>query len=156
MPAAGSSRKYLLAMTEININSGKKLLLQTLALDFPADVLLLQSCPSSSEQQANLHSRCSPVGTRLRQHLYPHVLSKATFCLLLDDGTQYGMHNLLVMLSLNCIPVIAIDNYVLPFEDVLDWSLASIRIRESELDAVVLRINAISNMKILELQMHGH
>lgn len=144
---------------EAHEDPSKKLLLQTLASDYPSDVLLLQKCPnshSSSEDQTETylnHARCSLAGSRQRQHMFPHVLSKAKFCLLLNDGTQ--LHDLIAMMALNCIPVIAIDNYILPFEDVLDWSLASIRIREADLDSVVLRINSISNMKVYELQTHG-
>lgn len=35
-------------------------------------------------------------------------------------------------MAAGCIPVIAIDHYVLPFEDVIDWQKTSVRLYEGD------------------------
>ena len=37
-------------------------------------------------------------------------------------------------MAAGCIPVIVVDHYVLPFEDVIDWQKAAVRLYEGRLD----------------------
>ena len=36
-------------------------------------------------------------------------------------------------MAAGCIPVIVIDHYVLPYEDVIDWQKAAVRLYESKI-----------------------
>lgn len=55
-----------------------------------------------------------------RRYKYPELLQESTFCIIIR-GARLGQQTLLESLAAGCIPVIAIDSYVLPFSDVIDW-----------------------------------
>ena len=74
------------------------------------------------------------------------ILSRAKFCLVARE--KYGKLStplLMATLHAGCIPIIVIDNLVLPFSEVLDWKRFSIRFYEhdSELiyDHVMSKVN---------------
>ena len=74
------------------------------------------------------------------------ILSRAKFCLVARE--KYGKLStplLMATLHAGCIPIIVIDNLVLPFSEVLDWKRFSIRFYEhdSELiyDHVTSKVN---------------
>lgn len=49
---------------------------------------------------------------------YPKVLKSSTFCLVFR-GQKMGQFALLEAMAANCIPVIVMDGYVMPFHDVI-------------------------------------
>ena len=65
------------------------------------------------------------------------ILSKSKFCLVARE--KYGkLATPLLMASLHagCIPIILIDNLVLPFSEVLDWKRFSIRFYEHDSELI--------------------
>ncbi|XP_068146817.1 exostosin-2 [Drosophila tropicalis] len=150
-PHATSQRKYLLMVAQLNLLPHFLRTLKELANSQPDKIQVLGPCESQSpEQSLDFSLRCSFVNHQKRLD-YPHLLAKSKFCLV-ARSLRLGQPDLLEIMSQNCIPVIAIDNYILPFEDVVDWSLASVRIRESELHSVLRKLESISNVKIVEMQ----
>ncbi|BFG06431.1 exostosin-2 [Drosophila madeirensis] len=144
-PHAAAQRKFLLVVAQLNILPRFLRALRDLSAAHADQLLLLGPC-----EGMDLSTRCS-----FSQHKklleYPRLLSRGKFCFV-GRSLRLGQPDLVEIMSESCIPVIAIDNYVLPFEDVIDWSLASVRIREFELHSVMQKLKAISNVKIVEMQ----
>ncbi|XP_023293809.2 exostosin-2 [Lucilia cuprina] len=142
--------EYTLVVAQLNILPKLLWTVRSLIDEYPNDILLLKQC----NDKAIRGERCLSENNEENKFEYPEVLSKGTFCLL-GASARLGQPDLLEMLALNCIPIIAIDTYVLPFEDVIDWSLVSIRIREPDLHLVMERIKRISGDKIEEMKRQG-
>lgn len=156
----GQRRPHLLASVQMNLFSKHFRVLQELAYDYP-ELLLLQKCPApttgqdSAGQKAiqvfHIDTRCNfPNG---REYDYPQILEKTTFCLI-ARGVRLSQPNFIEAMAAGCIPVIMADNYVMPFSEILDWNLASIQIRESDLHSVMSVLKAVSKQKVMELQKH--
>lgn len=147
-PSTNTNREYLLIVSQLNILPDPLRILESLAEEH-SDILFTTQCVENSLD------RCTVTSPRKRFR-YPQLLNRGTFCLL-GPSLRLGQPDLLEMMAHNCIPVIAVDNYILPFEDAIDWSLASIRIRESELGTNLLRrLRAISEQSIVEMRHQGH
>ncbi|XP_017120262.1 exostosin-2 [Drosophila elegans] len=142
---ATAQRKFLLVVAQLSILPRFVRTLRELASAHSEQLLLVGACES-----LDLAMRC-PLSQHHKSLEYPRLLSRGKFCLL-GRSLRLGQPDLVEIMSQHCIPVIAADNYVLPFEDVIDWSLASVRIRESELHAVMQKLKAISSVKIVEMQ----
>lgn len=148
------------------------LVLQPCAKDFSANIVEKandEKAQKSSVQHAN--QRCSfPNQQQLE---YPKILSSGVFCLV-ARGIRLVQLNLLEVIGSGCIPVIMADNVVMPFNEVvipnhycvhtnpmnvrlqiLDWSLASITIRETNLHSVVTVLQSVSVDHIAELRRQG-
>lgn len=143
--------EYLLVVAQMNMLPKLLWILKGLAEEYPKDILMLKQCNGVSVSRAE---RCLALGETEKSLQYPNVLLKGSFCLL-GPGVRLGQPDLVEMLAFNCIPVIAVDSYILPFEDVIDWSLASIRIRESDLHLVIDRIRGVSYERIEEMKRQG-
>ncbi|XP_061391803.1 exostosin-2 [Musca vetustissima] len=146
---SGGSADYLLLVAQLNILPKMMWILQGLAEENSKDILLLQQCNSKPSRK----TRCL-AGDSGHEISYPSVLLKGTFCLL-GPSLRLGNPDLLEMLAFNCIPVIAVDSYILPFEDVIDWSLASVRIREADIHLVLDTLKSISAEKTEEMKQQG-
>ncbi|XP_059618949.1 exostosin-2 [Phlebotomus argentipes] len=158
---ASEPRKFLLISSQLNMYTQHSLLLQEISFNHP-DVLTLQKCPQSTAESDTKTSadakeavdvRCSiPHGNEYR---YPYILTKGTFCLIIR-GLRLAQPNLMEALASNCIPVIVANNIVLPFDDVIDWSLASISVREIDLHSIYSVLKSVSADKVAELQRQGY
>ncbi|XP_030372262.1 exostosin-2 [Scaptodrosophila lebanonensis] len=138
-------RKYLLIVAQLNLLPLHLRTIRELSKKHADQVLMLGPCEGT-----DLALRCTR--THHQKHLeYPRILSRGKFCLV-GRSLRMGQPDLLEIMSQNCIPVVAIDNYVMPFEDAIDWSLATVRVRESELHSVLRKLSVISNVKVVEMQ----
>uniref|UniRef100_U5EZH6 Exostosin-2 n=1 Tax=Corethrella appendiculata TaxID=1370023 RepID=U5EZH6_9DIPT len=174
-----NERKFLLISSQMNIFPRQYRILQEMSYDYPQDLLLLQKCPASTvktdeniidsgnskvidddedddENVVDLSKikdiRCNfPHGNEFE---YPHVLENGIFCLV-TRGLRLSQPTLMDAMASGCIPVIMADNLVLPFNEIIDWNLASIRIYENSLHSIITKLKQISQDKILELQQHG-
>ncbi|XP_037942690.1 exostosin-2 [Teleopsis dalmanni] len=142
-------KKYFVILGQLNILPEYFRIVKSLGQSHPDDVLVLEECQNNEVKSF----RCD-ANSEQKIFQYPNVLSNATFCLL-ARGSYLGQPDLIEMLAFNCIPVIAISNYIAPFEEVLDWSLASIRIREEELSSVMEILSSVTQFNILSLQKQG-
>jgi len=116
---ATAQRKFLLIVAQLNILPRFVRNLRELAVAHSEQLLLLGAC-----EGFDLAMRC-PLSQHHKSLEYPRLLSRGKFCLL-TRSLRLGQPDLVEIMSQHCIPVIAVDNYVLPFEDVIDWSLASV------------------------------
>ncbi|XP_058128244.1 exostosin-2 isoform X2 [Anopheles ziemanni] len=143
-PRKPPERTVLLVSAQLNIFPRQFRILQELTYDYPNDILLLQRCPTSTKD-----IRCNfPQGN---EYEYPSVLASGTFCLI-ARGVRLAQPTLLEAMAAGCIPVIMADNLILPFSDVLDWELLSLRIYESALHTVVPVLRSVSAQRVHEMQ----
>lgn len=135
--------------------------MQEIALeDSNNNILLLQKCTqeifedkiSSSPELINKDIRCTFPGNSPVE--YPGILEQGTFCLVIR-GVRLAQPILIESLATNCIPVIIADNIVLPFEEIIDWTLAAIKIREADLHTINSVLKAVSQTRIKEMQRQG-
>lgn len=149
-------RQFLLISPQLNLFSKQFRVLQELAYDYP-ELLLLQKCPPPTSggetvykaPQSFQDTRCNfPHG---REYEYPNVLEKGKFCLI-SRGVRLSQPNFMEAMAAGCIPVVVADNIVLPFSEVIDWTLATISIRETDLHSVMTVLKAVSPQRIDELQ----
>ncbi|KAM8712579.1 hypothetical protein ACLKA7_012989 [Drosophila subpalustris] len=144
---AAIHRKYLLVVAQLNLlpQHARHFRELSLVANNAEQMLLLGPCDNNE-----LTTRCNKMHHQKRWE-YPRVLARGKFCFV-GHSLRVGQPDLLEIMSQNCIPVLAIDNYVLPFEDVIDWSQAVVRVRESEMHSVMRKLESISNVKVVEMQ----
>ncbi|RWS27310.1 exostosin-2-like protein, partial [Leptotrombidium deliense] len=142
-----SKRKWLLTTVQSNLVDVKtKNILLKLEEEYSEDFLLLgTNCGASN----NSKIRCDKDSKWEIEH--SEILKNSTFCLimksaylaqpLLSDALMYG-----------CIPVIVIDEYVLPFETKIDWKRTSVRIQEHALPEIVNILKQMSPETILQMR----
>ena len=86
---------------------------------------------------------------------YADTLSRSDVCLMWGDDPLFSM-TLVDSLRFGCVPALIFRNeVVLPFQDVLDWSQFSIRLRQEELEGFVFR-HMPNSVAIQRLRSHGH
>jgi len=82
------------------------------------------------------------------------ILSRAKFCLVARE--KYGKLStplLMATLHAGCIPIIVIDNLVLPFSEVLDWKRFSIRFYEHDSELIYDHVTSkVSQQRTNEMQ----
>ncbi|XP_067627154.1 exostosin-2 [Eurosta solidaginis] len=146
-------RKNLLLVVLPNLYPKFHRQIKSIADDSP-DVLILDKCVTYEEEYMPAKNALRCFSNRGKVLDYPRAYEKGTFCLY-SHSINMGQSDLMEILAYNCIPIIAVDNFVLPFEDVLDWPLFSLRIREAEIHAILEKLRRVSHTKIFELQRQG-
>lgn len=172
-------RPHLLVAAQLNLYGRHNRILQELAFDHPDDVLVLQECNEAAaaaavkpvdeqtpesvvrEPKVDTDAKASPPASassdercafpNQQRHSYPTVLAGGRFCLI-ARGQRLVPLNLMESMAAGCVPVFMADNLVLPFAEIIDWTLASVRIRESSLHSLVARLQAISAERTVELR----
>ncbi|XP_021701317.1 exostosin-2 [Aedes aegypti] len=166
-------RKFLLISSQLNIFQRQYRIMQELTYDFPNDILLLQRCPTTTVKAEESFDASRPIETASspeeliksikdircnfpqgNEYEYPGVLENGQFCLI-ARGVRLSQPTLMDALAAGCIPVIMSDNLILPFSDILDWDLISIRIYENNLHSVITTLKAVSKERIQELRAQG-
>jgi glucuronyl/N-acetylglucosaminyl transferase EXT2 len=131
-------KKYKIVSTQPFINSSAKLQLEQLATERD-DLYIFDICdPEGSDYLL----RCRHG----QQYRYDQILSQAEFCLIFDEYEMCHSHYtaqmaLFDVLKFGCIPVIVSEEWLLPFEEILDWELIAIQLRYfylKDLSAILL------------------
>ncbi|KAG2432501.1 hypothetical protein HXX76_008846 [Chlamydomonas incerta] len=83
---------------------------------------------------------------------YSELLARSKFCFVLPgDGWSPRWEDAVLH---GCIPVVIMDDVQVVFESLVDVSLFSLRIAESELPRVVDVLKAVSDQRLAEMQAH--
>lgn len=96
------------------------------------DVLMLTTCRHGKKWREASDSRCSDDEVNYDRYDFNFLLRESTFCLI-PRGRRLGSFRFLEALSYGCIPVILSDNWVKPFDEIIDWSQATLQFEESRL-----------------------
>lgn len=156
-----AERSYFLVAPQLNMYDYHRRMMQEIVLeDSNSNILLLQKCTqeifddkiSTSPELIDHDIRCTFPGNS--PVIYPEILEQGTFCLVIR-GVRLAQPTLLEAMATSCIPVIIADNIILPFEEIIDWTLAAITIREADLHSLITVLKAVSPAKIIEMQKQG-
>lgn len=159
--ATKEHKNYFLISPQLNMFEYHRRMMQEIVLeDSSNNILLLQKCSqevyedkvSASPELLDSDIRCSFPGNSAV--VYPNILEEGTFCLVIR-GVRLAQPNLLEAMAAGCIPVIMADNMILPFEEIIDWTLIAITIRESDLHSIMTVLRAVSKQRIKEMQQQG-
>ncbi|KAB0802721.1 hypothetical protein PPYR_04907 [Photinus pyralis] len=132
-------RPWFVISSQINIDSYFLDELQDMQLH-NSGLLIVDAC-----QVHNYSKRCE-YGSH-QQFLYPQILQKGTFCLVFR-GERMSQLVLLEALAANCIPVVVMDEVVMPFGNVIDWKRAAVFIMEDYLNTLLDVLKKISEERI--------
>lgn len=156
-----AENNYFLIASQLNMHDYHRRMMQEIVLeDSNNNILLLQKCSqeifddkiSSSPELINQDIRCTFPGNSPVEYL--EIMEQGTFCLVIR-GVRLAQPTLLEALAMNCIPVIVADNIILPFYEIIDWTLASVTIREADLHSITSALKSISSTRIKEMQQQG-
>lgn len=145
-------RNYLLTAVESNNNIHINIL-QDIAFT-TSNVLYLQKCIPNYKNDISFEFKnilCSYPSKE--KYVFPNIIEQSVFCLVTTNNNNYM--TLLEVLAANCIPVIMVDNSVLPFNEIIDWTLASITVQENHLGSIMGVLDNVSTEKRNELKEQG-
>ena len=83
--------------------------------------------------------------------VYEKRLSESIFSLVIRGDCVWSPRVAEVIVH-GCIPVIILKNYILPFEDIIDWDKFAIIINEDHINVLYDTIENLTSEKILELR----
>lgn len=146
-------RTKLIASTQFDgVSPEMKQVLVTLSQQHLDDISIFSHRCHSTKGTEGHHMICDTIGNSTS---YPEVLSESTFCLLLPTA-YLSSPTLSDILATGCIPVIVIDDIILPFPEKIDWARAAIRIRELILPSIFDILSHITEGKRQEMREYGH
>jgi hypothetical protein len=86
-----------------------------------------------------------------KEYSYLDIMSSSQLCLIDANDDSFGRESVdLAALTLfdsikfNCIPIIICDECKLPFNELIDWPLVSVRLKKSQLDKLIWVVNSFS------------
>ena len=80
---------------------------------------------------------------------YRQIMTNADFAFI-PRGDALFSYRLLEAMSFGCIPIILSDNWVLPFDRLIDWSSCTLRPREDEVVACATLLKRLSDEEVLD------
>lgn len=101
-------------------------------IDNHRDIIMLTTCRHGKKWRESTDVRCSEDDSRYGEFDYVELMRMSKFCLV-PRGRRLGSFRFLEALSFGCIPVVLSDNWILPFDEVIDWSLSALQFNESQL-----------------------
>lgn len=96
------------------------------------DVIMLTTCRHGKKWRDSNDGRCSNDESNYDQYDFVDLMKESTFCLT-PRGRRLGSFRFLEALSFGCIPVILSDGWVEPFDELIDWSTATVQFSENML-----------------------
>ena len=141
------NRKWTLLVTQFNLASKEQqTILKRFEIDKTVRVLLLTN---QCRNHSPVRFRCS-LNKKLAFN-YTQILQSAKFCLI--TRTRHLASTLLSdALMSGCVPVIAVDDMVLPFGEKLDWARFAVKVHEKQLNNLLNLLKSIDSAALFEMR----
>ena len=107
------------------------------------DVVMVTTCKHGKNWREMMDERCEEDNAEYDRWDYDNLVANSTFCLV-PRGRRLGSFRFLETLQAGCVPVILSNGWQLPFDEVLDWSAASLAVDERLLLQVPELLRAVS------------
>ena len=85
---------------------------------------------------------------------YLSLMINSSFCLV-PRGRRLASFRFLESLEVSCVPVLLSNEWVLPFEDAIDWSLATLRADERLLFQIPEMLRNLNENKLAKMRSQG-
>ena len=89
------------------------------------------------------------------QYDYQELMENSTFSLV-PRGCGFNSYRLVEAMSYGSIPVIISDGFVLPFQEIIDWTMISIQVPEKNIPSIPMILEAISDERIQSMRKNLH
>lgn len=154
-----SKRKYLITFKGKRYLTGigsvtRNLLYQIDNEPERGDVIMLTTCKHGKDWEKFADARCDKDNARYDSFDYQELMINSTFCLV-PRGRRLGSFRFLESLRATCVPVVMADSWVLPFEEILDWSGASLNFDERDYIVSPMVLRHVGDKRIFELRQQG-
>lgn len=149
-------RKYLLSFKgkRYVIGRGSETRNSLYHLHNDKDVLILSTCRHGKRWQDSIDERCSIDESNYNKYDFVDLMKESTFCLT-PRGRRLGSYRFLEALSYGCIPVILSNNWIKPFDELIDWSNATLQFDERLVLQVPDMLRDISPKQVMSIRENG-
>ena len=141
-PADTDRDLFLLILLPLELDTSLEATLEELQARAPGRVVALDFCYEGE--------RCAGEETAD----FPGILLRARFCLLVT-GYRHATPDLLDVLMHGCVPVYLSGTHMLPFEEVLDWSLMGVPVRPAFLSQTLSILDSLGPEEWRRKQSHS-
>lgn len=123
-------------------------------IDNQRDVIMLSTCRHGKSWQDSVDDRCALDEAQYVKYDFVDLMKQSVFCLT-PRGRRLGSYRFLEALQYGCIPVILSNGWIKPFDDIIDWSKASLQYDERLILQVPDFLRDISKSEIDRLRKNG-
>ena len=115
------------------------------------DVLIYTTCKHGKRWKEVQDERCAQDNEEYDSADYEELMKNSTFCLV-PRGRRLGSYRFLEAMQNGCIPVVLANDWILPFQETLDWDSAVIRADERLLLQLPELLRSIGWRRILQMR----
>lgn len=115
------------------------------------DVILLTTCRHGKKWREISDERCLDDEQLYDQYDFNDLMRDSVFCLV-PRGRRLGSFRFLESLSYACIPIVLSDGWIQPFDEIINWSEASIQFAENDLLQVPDMLRDIDKETIVRMR----